>query len=344
MDKWTKLLLAAGAVGVGAWWLTRLRGRPADYDFRGKVVLITGGSRGLGLVLARKLAAQGARIAICGRDPDEVERAGQDLAGHGDWPLALPCDVTNATQVHDLVQAVEAHFGRVDVLINNAGIIQVGPYSAMTRADFDEAMNINFWGAYNATEAVLPGMRRRGEGRIVNISSVGGKVSVPHLLPYCASKFALTGYSHGLRAELAPEGIVVTTVCPWLMRTGSPRHALVKGRHESEYALFKISDSLPLLTLGAEEAADRILAACARGDAETLLALPAQTAARLHALLPELVAGVLEFVQRLLPVNGPGGEQVREGKDCESTLAPALLTAAFDQAARQNNEMAPAEY
>src|SRR5205814_7891596 len=140
--------------------------------------------------------------------------AAADLAEHGGNPLALRCDVTNPQDVGDLVRAVEVHFGPVDVLVNNASIIAVGPVQTMTRADFEQAMNVTFWGAYNAVEAVLPSMRQRREGRIVNISSIGGKVGVPHLTPYCASKFALVGYSQALRAELADEGITVTTICP----------------------------------------------------------------------------------------------------------------------------------
>src|SRR5690606_33875253 len=109
-----------------------------------------------------------------------------------------------------------------------------------------------FWGPFYCIDAVLGGMRRRGEGRIVNVSSVGGRVGVPHMVPYCAGKFALVGFSESLRAELRSSGIRVTTVCPGLMRTGSPRNALFKGRHRAEYAWFAIADSLPLATISSE--------------------------------------------------------------------------------------------
>src|SRR5204863_5194639 len=118
------------------------------------------------------------------------------------------------------------------------------------------------------TLSVLPAMRRQGEGRIVNISSIGGKIAVPHLLPYDASKFALTGFSEGLRAELLKDGIYVTTVCPGLMRTGSPRNADFKGQHEAEYAWFSIGDSLPGMSMSAEAAAERIVTAFRQGEAE----------------------------------------------------------------------------
>src|SRR5262249_17300153 len=163
------------------------------------------------------------------------------------------CDVTNQDQVQAAVDAVLARWGRIDVLINNAGTISVGPAETMTAEDYEVAMRTHFWGPLYMTLAVLPGMRQRREGRIVNISSIGGKVSVPDLVPYNASKFALVGLSEGLQAELAKDGIVVTTVCPGLMRTGSPRNALFKGQHRAEYVWFSISDSLPILSMSAEK-------------------------------------------------------------------------------------------
>ena len=122
------------------------------------------------------------------------------------------------------------HYGSIDVLINNAGIIQVGPLDHMKLSDYDDAMKTHFWGPLFLVLAVLPHMRNQGGGRIVNISSIGGRISVPHLVPYSASKFALAGLSDGLRAELARDQIVVTTVCPGLMRIGSPINAAFKGQ------------------------------------------------------------------------------------------------------------------
>src|SRR5437868_10247139 len=179
-------------------------------------------------------------------------------------------------------RAARARFGRIDVLVNNAGTIEVGPMEVMTLDDYEKAMRTHFWGPLYMVLAVLPEMRARKEGRIVNVSSIGGKISVPHLLPYCASKFALTGFSEGLRAELAKDGIVVTTVCPGLMRTGSPLNAFFKGQHQAEYAWFSISDSLPISSISAQRAARQIVRACKNGDAEVILSVPAQLAALFH--------------------------------------------------------------
>ena len=162
--------------------------------------------------------------------------------------------------------------------------------SVEARADFEQSLAITFWGAYNTVEAVLPGMRARGEGRIVNISSIGGQVSVPHLLPYCVAKFALAGYSHGLRAELDAQGIVVTTVFPGLMRTGSPRNALFKGQHRQEYAWFILGDSLPGVSISAERAARKLVDGVRYGEAEVIVSLPAKLAATFHGVFPGLTA------------------------------------------------------
>lgn len=338
------LILAAVSVGtllallwLGRWW------REHQYDLSGKTVLITGGSRGLGLVMARKLVRLGVSLAICARDAAELERARADLAGCGAGVLAIECDVTNKAQVDQMVQTVSDRLGLIEVLINNAGVITVGPMDVMTLEDYEQAMQTHFWASLYTTFAVLPQMRQRRSGRIVNISSIGGKISAPHLLPYSASKFALTGFSQGLRAELAASGILVTTVCPGLMRTGSPDNANFKGQHRAEYAWFSISDSLPILSMSAEVAARQIIAACKRGDAEVILSLPALLGDKFHALFPGLTAEVLSWVNRLLPeADGIGSEPVK-GKDSQSSLSPSRLTALSDKAAQQNNEIAPTE-
>jgi NAD(P)-dependent dehydrogenase (short-subunit alcohol dehydrogenase family) len=333
---WGVAGVAAGAL-VAARMLAR---RSGLYPLEGKAVLVTGGSRGLGLVLARQLADAGCRVAIAARDAEELERAREDLAARGAEVAAVTCDVKDRAEVERMVRDVEARFGGVDVLVNNAGVIEVGPLDVMTIEDFEEAMRTHFWGPLYATLAVLPGMRERRDGRVVNISSIGGKIAVPHLVPYSASKFALTGLSEGLRVELAKEGVVVTTVCPGLMRTGSPRNATFKGQNRAEYAWFAISDALPVTSMQAERAAGQIISAFRRGDAEVVLSIQARVAVKLHALFPEATADLLALVDRLLP--GPGGIGTGRalGKESESRLAPSWLTRLSDAAAERNNEVA----
>ena len=333
-------MLALGAAGG---YLIARGWRAPRFDLEGRTVLITGGSRGLGFVLAREAAARGARVAICARDRDTLERARQQLAQEGIRVLAVPCDVTQVAQVAAMVREVEAALGPVEVLINNAGIIEVGPADTMESRDYDEALSTNFWGMLHPTLQVLPGMRQRREGRIVNITSIGGKVSIPHLLPYSASKFAAVGFSQGLRAEVAGEGVAVVTVVPGLMRTGSPRHAIFRGKHQAEYAWFSISDSLPGLSISAESAARRILDGAERGDAEVLFPLTTRLATAATALAPNLTARLLAGADRLLPDSPPGPTGRKKGEGSSSSLSPSVLTGLTERAARRNNQLAPSE-
>ncbi|HVM49314.1 MAG TPA: SDR family oxidoreductase [Candidatus Acidoferrum sp.] len=310
------------------------------YSFAGRCAVITGGSRGLGLVMARQLARQGARLVLIARNADDVARAERELRGLGADVLAVPCDVRRQEEVNAAIEKAVARFGNVDVLINNAGIIQVGPLEHMTVKDFEDALAIHFWGPLYCILAALPHMRRAGGGHIVNISSVGGKIAVPHLLPYCASKFALVGLSDGLRAELRRHGIFVTTVCPGLMRTGSPRNALFKGKHRLEYAWFAISDSLPVLSVSAAQAGERILNACRRGAARLTIGIHIKGAVLFNELFPETMSTLLSLGNRLLP--GPAAhasDRAHAGFESQSALAPAWLTRLTEEAARRNNEM-----
>jgi NAD(P)-dependent dehydrogenase (short-subunit alcohol dehydrogenase family) len=331
-------VVSLGTVLLGAAGLRRLR----PYELSGKVVVITGGSRGLGLVLAREFASRGARVAICARDAAELARARVQLADRGFDVLSYPCDIRDRDSVEDFVQLVTAQLGPVDVVVNNAGVIQAGPLEEMTLEDFQEAIDTYFWGPLHLVLSVLPQMRQRKTGRIVNISSIGGKLGVPHLLPYSAGKFALTGLSEGLRAELMREGIVVTTVCPGLMRTGSPVQAMFKGQRPQEYAWFAISDSLPLASIDAGRAAHQIIDACRHGDAELVITVQAKMAILARTAVPELFSDAMTLLNRLLPGPAPvGGDQARPGRDSESEWAGpgTLLAAPTYDAARENNEL-----
>ena len=323
---------AAAAAGGRALsrWLTR-------FDLRGRTVLITGGTRGLGLELARQAGRAGARVAICGRDADTLARARESLSQTDASVLATTCDVTDRNQVAELIRSVQAGFGHIDVLINNAGMVEVGPVGAMTAADFERDMATNFWGPLNAILAVLPHMRARGEGRIVNIASIGGKLSVPHLLPYSSSKFALVGLSEGLRAELRASGILVTTVCPGLMRTGSARHATFKGRHDAEYTWFNLADNFPLLSMDVERAARRILNAVRNGNSHVVLSLPAKVADKVHGLFPGLTSDALGLANRLLPSTEKHAHGV-EGQHCRPLVSVPWLGARSDRAATRHNQ------
>lgn len=328
---------AAGlAFGCAAAFALRLR---RHYDLKEKGVLITGGSRGLGLLMARAFGFEGARVAICARDQGELDRAREMLDQSGVSVETFVCDIAQKEEVDRMLEDARRRLGPIDVLVNNAGVIQVGPIEVMNLDDFREAMGVYFWGPLYATLGVMPDMMRRGEGRIVNISSIGGKISVPHLLPYSAAKFALTGLSEGLRAELASRGIAVTTVIPGLMRTGSAVNGFFKARNQQEYAWFSIADSLPVLSMSAERAARRIVKACKAGEAEIVLTLPAKVAVRFHGLFPVLSQDLLEVINRFLPGSGGIGEERALGKESRSEWSPSWLTALNEKAAARLNQI-----
>ncbi|MFD2573826.1 SDR family NAD(P)-dependent oxidoreductase [Spirosoma soli] len=335
----TKALLW-GLASVGAWAATKaFLSQKRKIDFRDKTVVITGGSRGLGLEMSRLLASEGANIAICARNQEELDRAKAELDQYGIEVFAQHCDITDKVQVEHFIENVRQAIGPVDVLINNAGTIIVTPYEHATEDDFRESMDTNFWSAFHMVNAVLPQMWSQQSGRIVNIASFGGKVAVPHLLAYSTSKFALVGYSEGLRAELAKDNIYVTTICPGLIRTGSPRNAIYKSQNEKEYTVFKIGDSLPFLTINAEECAREVIDACRYGEAERNVTLMAKVGATMQGIAPALVSETMAIVNTTLPAPGGIGAQRAKGKESETPLSQSILTTLTNEAAERNNEI-----
>ena len=288
--------------------------KPYRFSLQGKVVLITGGSRGLGLLLARECARQGASIAILARDREELARAAADLERFATPVLPLSCDIRRAAEIGLAVTAVEKTLGAIDVVINNAGVIKAGPFDNTTLEDFAESLDTHLWGPLHLIRAVVPGMTNRRFGAIVNIASIGGRLGVPHLASYCAGKFALVGLSEAISGELASSGIAVTTVMPGLMRTGSHVNAQFKGRHEAEYAWFAALDSLPLMSVDAERAARKIVSALRQGARTLTIGLPALGAAAANGLAPGLVAALNGYATRFLPpAAGAEGNVANQG-------------------------------
>ena len=329
------------AVGLGAaaYAAARLWRAQHAISFRDKSVAIFGGSRGLGLAIAQDLAAEGARIGLFARDEAELSIALDDVRGRGGEAFAHRCDVRDQAQVATAIARQVEACGGLDVLINDAGVIQVGPLEHMRADDFKDAMDTHFWGPLSAIDASLPYLRASRCARIVNIASVGGRIAVPHLLPYSASKFALVGLSEGLRAELIKDGIKVTTVCPGLMRTGSTYNAWFKGRHREEFAWFHVADSLPGLSVSARTAASRVVDACRHGDADVVIGLPARAAIVLHALCPATWAQLSEMVNAWLPQASPeDGDVARAGWQSTSRNVPSVVTTLADEASLAFNQ------
>jgi NAD(P)-dependent dehydrogenase (short-subunit alcohol dehydrogenase family) len=327
--------VAAGLLAARA----AVRNRDA-ISFEGRVVVITGGSRGLGLVIARQLVREGARVCLLARDNAELERASRQFPQDAEI-LTIRCDVRRRADVRHAMDRVLERWPAVDVLINNAGVIQVGPLEHMTPGDFENAMATHFWGPLHLIYECVPAMRRRGFGRIVNIASIGGRIAVPHMAPYSASKFALVGLSDAIRSELAQHGIRVTTVSPGLMRTGSPLNAEFKGQHQLEYTWFALSDSMPVITISAERAARQIIEACRYGDPELTITLLARIATRVHQLAPATIGRIMAVANRLLPepTGDAAGDRRHRGRDSQTTVTDSVATILTHRAALANNEL-----
>jgi short-subunit dehydrogenase len=341
MRQKTKNLLGIGTLAAIAYATAKTVARRSRvFELRDKVVLITGGSRGLGLVLAREFAKRGSRIAVCARNEEELEQVAEEFSWMGENFMAVSCDLTVRESVENMVIQVEALLGPVEVLINNAGTIIVGPIDNQNVEAFEDAMATNFWGPLYATFAVMEGMKRRRQGRIVNIASLGGKIAVPHLLPYSASKFALVGLSEGLRVELAKDNVRVTTVCPGLMRTGSPRNADFTGQNRKEYAWFTVSDSLPVVAVDAETAARKIVNASIYGDPELILGATAKLATLVHALMPDTLNDIMTFINTaLMPAPGNSGALGKKGYASETKITRRGLTVLTRIAEMTNNQL-----
>jgi short-subunit dehydrogenase len=304
----------------------------------GKVVLITGGSRGLGLILARKIASKNATVVICARDQKELERAEIEIEKVGGKVLSLVCDISDLSQVRSMIQEVLKIFGRIDLLINNAGIIQVGPLNTMGVEDFQAAMKTNFWGTVHPTLEVLPSMIQSGKGSIATICSIGGLVSVPHLLPYSSAKFAQRGFSEGLAAEVEKYGINVSTIFPGLMRTGSYLNVAVKGQKQKEFGWFALGATLPLISMDAERAANKILQSIQQGKRTITIGLPAQILRTFHQFFPKTTLWLMALVNRTLPDEDGSGKEFKMGKDSQSVLTRSPVTVLGEIAATKYNQ------
>jgi short-subunit dehydrogenase len=309
-----------------------LTARRTQDDLHGEVAVVTGASRGLGLLLARELADQGCPLVICARDAAELERAADELRAAGAEVTTVACDVTDEATPQLLIDTAVQRYGRLDIVVSNAGVIQVGPVQATQIGHYETAMNTMALAPARLALTALPVMRRQGHGRIVTIASIGGKISVPHLLPYSTAKFAAVGFSEGLRAELGRGPVTVTTVVPGLMRTGSHLQARFTGQPSKEFTWFSLGASLPLVSMDAERAARQIIAAVRQRRAEIILTPAGQLVSRAAGIVPGLTSEILHLVQRLAlpaPSGEPGSAVADEAQGHD--LRPAIGKKTFDR-------------
>ena len=317
-------LLGAGVAACEAW-----KAHQRDTAMRGKVVLITGGSRGLGLEIARQFGLAGAHLVLVARNDEELRNALGELHRDGAIPNGrtahtITADISRKEDCERMIASATERYGRVDVLVNCAGIITVGAFEDQPTQTFHDSMNVNFFGQLYAIQAVLPQMLARRSGSIVNIASIGGKIAVPHLLPYVASKFALVGLSEGLHAELRHKGVRVLTVCPGLMRTGSHVQVNLVGDAEKEYRWFKFGATTPVVSTSARAAARKIFAATVAGRAEITITPQAWLGARIVGLAPEMSAFAASLIAQVALPEANGNQTVIKAGELETRAHPAL--------------------
>ncbi|MFJ7300789.1 MULTISPECIES: SDR family oxidoreductase [unclassified Streptomyces] len=326
-------------------------------NLEGLSALVTGGSRGLGLLVAARLAQRGCQVTVAARDEDELRRGAEWVEEKtGRRVSTAVCDVRDRNAVESMVRQAEARRGRLDVVVANAGVIQVAPVESLDNEAFEDAMTTIFGGTVNTAMAALPHLRMsEAGGRLCLIGSVGGLLAVPHLLPYSCAKAAVGALGEGLRAETAGQGLSVTTVHPGLMRTGSHLQAEFGGRSSEEFAWFSALSGAPVISMDAERAAERIVQALEKRRTRVVLTPAARVASVAHGVAPTTVTRLSGLAARLLPrspsAESAAGDSADDGMAQGHTIdrpatswterARRLGSGLNDRAARHYNQRIP---
>jgi short-subunit dehydrogenase len=247
-------------------------------DLSGRVAIVTGASSGIGEATARLMTEAGMRVALCARRKDRLEKLAAEIRSAGGEVSVHPLDVTDATGLRWMVDEAARQWGRIDVLVNNAGRGLAATFEQTTAEEFRALLELNVLAVFNATQAVLPIMRRQGGGHIINVSSMVGRRGVPYRAAYSATKFALGGMSEALRVELTGSGVMVSLVYP----VGT-----LTEFHEAEPQKIPWRQVGPMQT--AERVARAILRCARRPRAEVYPYWPARILALLSVVAPRLV-------------------------------------------------------
>ncbi len=328
------------ATGIAAVAIARLINRSSRFSFHQKTVVIAGGSRGLGLVMARCLCASGARVVLLARDAEELEWASRDLESRDGNVRTYVCDLTDESRVKATFASIISDCGAIDALINNAGVIVSAPFENQKDEDFEQSLAIHLYAPIYTIRAILPHFRRQGGGRILNISSIGGLIGVPHMSSYSAGKFALAGFSQAITAELRRENIAVTTAFPGLMRTGSHLHAQFRGQHAREFTWFSTASALPILSRNAYSCARHILEAFRVGRSRITFPWQWRAASLGNELMPDFADWTNHLFNALLPDPVDVPSQAFSGAVLRPhSRAPDWLLQPAEDAARSHNEV-----
>jgi len=259
------------------------------YSLKNKVVTVTGASSGIGLAAARAFAAEGARLAIAARSGDKLEALAKELRSTGTEVFCRTMDVTDELSVTRYFEALFGLWGFTDVLVNNAGIGLFAPVAELSVDLLDKAVQVNVYGALRCIRAVLPVMRARARGQIINISSTAGKRSFPYYGGYCATKSALNALTDALRVEVKDEGIDVLLVCPGFVETPFQESSLSSRKQQPD---------LPMRGWSADEVADEIVKSSKKKTREVVLSASARALVAAEMVAPGLIDSALNQLQR----------------------------------------------
>lgn len=240
-----------------------------EQALKGQAALVTGGGVGIGRAIAQALAGQHARIAICGRRVEELERTAKALTKAGAEVLSLPCDVTQRVDVERTINTVVQNFGRLDILVNNAGASGRTPIQDPDDSPWQNIIQVNLTGSYLCAKAAVPHMVKQQYGRIINISSVLGRFGVAGYVAYCTAKHGILGFTKALALELASQGVTVNAICPtWvdtaMARQGMQETAGILGISPEEFREMAIN-AVPIKRMAeAEEVASAVVYLCSK--------------------------------------------------------------------------------
>ncbi|WP_406835443.1 SDR family NAD(P)-dependent oxidoreductase [Streptomyces sp. AHU1] len=329
---------------------------PHRSDLDGLSALVTGGSRGLGLLLSARLARRGCRVTMAARDEDELRRGAEWVEERtGAAVSTAVCDVRDRHAVESTVRRADDRHGGLDIVVANAGVIQVAPVASLDSGAFEDAMATIFGGTVNTAMAALPRLRASGAGgRLCLIGSIGGLLAVPHLLPYSCAKAAVAALGEGIRAETAGGNLSVTTVHPGLMRTGSHLQAEFGGQSSKEFAWFSALSGTPVISMDADRAAERVVRALEKRRTRLVLTPAARAASLAHGVAPATVTRLSGLVARLLPppptgdgAVGRAGDGIEQGHGVDRDASTwtekvrRLGSSLNDRAAHRYNQRIP---
>lgn len=289
------LVTAGAAAAVYAW-----RRLPRRHT-QGRTVLITGGSRGLGLELAREFLAAGARVALCARNQAELERARQRLAPAGEPVSIHVADISDPQDVDRLVSEVAERWGRLDILVNNAALFMSGPMALMRVEDYERILKVNLIGTIIVTETCRPYLERRGG--VITIVSAAGLLPAPHLAPYAVSKAGVSMYAQLLEVELADRGLETMAVYPSYMPTGVSYHADYRGAVAAEQHTVQRLMQVPFLAVDQRRGAGIIVDAWRYGRRVVIYPAVVRLSVMLTGLVPEFVLRIARRANRYYPTS-----------------------------------------